>query len=86
MRITAAFDDDRCLRGTLTKRPAWIARLFGRRSRVARIHWGNALNDWRFADGEWVGSELERIIKQEARWRMVGELPIARALETSRTP
>jgi len=86
VRVEIEFDDERGMRGTLTLRPSWIGRLFGRRTRVARVFLSDQTRDWHFAyDGEWVGSDLEARIKQERRWRTVSELPPAHALEPSKT-
>ena len=86
MQVAIEFDDERGTRATLTTRPSWLGWLFGHRPRAARIFLSEASNAWRFVDGGWVGSDLERRINNERRWRMVDELPSARALETRRTP
>jgi hypothetical protein len=82
MTVDIEFDEERGTCATLTMRPSWLARLVGRRPRIARIFWSDAMNDWRFVDGGWVGSDLEERINDEQRWRMAADLPSARVLET----
>lgn len=84
MKVTIEFDDERGTRARITMKPSWLGRLFGAQSRVARIFLSDGSNDWRFVDGEWVGSALEARIKHERRWRAVADLPSASVLETSK--
>ena len=76
-RITVEFDDDRGTSGTATSTPSWLARLFGRRARSARVFWSSVQIGWCFVDGARVDEDLERVIKDQLRWRSVKQLPSA---------
>lgn len=81
-RITVQFDDESGTRGTVTSTPSRLARLFGRRSRVARVFWSTVSLHWCFVDGACVGDDLERTIQDQLRWRTVNPLPSAQARQT----
>lgn len=83
-RITVDFDDDRGTNGTVTSTPSWLARLFGRRVRRARVFWSSVHIGWCFVDGARVDEDLELIIKDQLRWRSVKQLPSAQARQATR--
>ena len=85
-RITISFDDERGTHGTVTSTPSWLARLFGRRPRVARVFWSTVSLHWCFVDCFPVDDDLELIIKDQLRWRTINKLPFAKARPTTRSP
>ena len=77
-RITVEFDESGT-HGTVTSTPSWLARLFWRRPRLARVRWSPVSLHWCFVDWAPVGDDLERTIQDQLRWKTVNALPCAQA-------
>lgn len=85
MRVLVDFDDAKRTRATLRVVPSWLGRLFGRREKIARIYYrdlgGPHLSSWLYeTDDDYLGSDLEKIVKRARRWQDQHDVPRARAV------
>jgi hypothetical protein len=87
VRVTVEFENADRSRGTMTRTPSWIARLFGRLPSASRIHCREWPLGWLYdSDQASIGDELNKIVNEQRRWLEVRGVPPARVVTAPQLP